>query len=67
MFKLFLSLNRSEQVKVHLQNYFEKSRRAVSGIDQGLCLLCVQCFEVCASIVIVLKQHLQNCMFKWQE
>eukprot|EP00731_Ephydatia_muelleri_P024235 Em0016g506a len=36
---------RSEQVKVHLQDYFEKSRRAVSGIDQGLCLLCVQCFE----------------------
>ena len=37
---------RSEQVKKHLQDYFEKSRRAVSGIDQGLCLLCVQCFEV---------------------
>ena len=44
---------------MHLQDYFEKSRRAVSGIDQGLCLLCVQCFEVCTAVhltkVIVIK------------
>ena len=40
-------LDRSEQVKVHLQDYFEKSKRAVSGVDNGLYLLCVQCFEVC--------------------
>ena len=36
-------------MKHHLGNYFDKSREALVGgvgVDQELCLLCTQCFEV---------------------
>eukprot|EP00731_Ephydatia_muelleri_P016208 Em0009g632a len=38
--------HRSDQAKLHLQSYFHKSQQTMSGVDQMLCLLCVQCFEV---------------------
>ena len=37
----------SEHVKEYLKDYFGKSRQAFGRqSDQGLCLLCIQCFEV---------------------
>lgn len=34
-------------VKKHLEEYFDHSRKALTGdIDENLCLLCIQCFEV---------------------
>ena len=38
----------TEQVKKHLEDYFHKSQQACTqgGLDQNLCLLCIQCFEV---------------------
>ena len=36
-----------EQVKHYLDDYFKRSRNiADPNLDQGLCLLCIQCFEV---------------------
>jgi len=34
-------------VKVYLEEYFRKSQQARGELDQNLCLLCIQCFEVC--------------------
>jgi hypothetical protein len=47
-----------EQVRGHLKVYFNKSQRVLEGqqcvlpgqqasMDQNLCLLIIQCFEVC--------------------
>lgn len=37
----------SESVKEYLENYFVRSQEALDGkIDENLCLLCIQCFEV---------------------
>lgn len=40
-----------EQVRGHLKVYFDKSQCVLAGqeasIDQNLCLLIIQCFEVC--------------------
>ena len=36
----------TEQVKVYLEEYFRKSQLARGELDQNLCLLCIQCFEV---------------------
>ena len=41
-----LSFHSTEQVKVHLEEYFHKSQLAWGELDQNLCLLCIQCFEV---------------------
>ena len=48
----------SEQVKEHLKDYFDKSHQAFGQQrDQGLCLLCIQCFEVRNTYVIIVKYH----------
>lgn len=37
----------SKSVKGYLEEYFMKSQEALDGkIDENLCLLCIQCFEV---------------------
>jgi len=36
----------TEQVKLYLEEYFHKSQQARGELDQNLCLLCIQCFEV---------------------
>ena len=41
-----LSFHSTEQVKVHLEEYFHKSQQAQGELDKNLCLLCIQCFEV---------------------
>ena len=38
-----------DEVKSHLQEYFDRSRQtmqAAQAIDENLCLLCIQCLEV---------------------
>ena len=46
-YNIILLLFSSEQVKEHLKDYFSKSHQAFGKqTDRGLCLLCIQCFEV---------------------
>ncbi len=49
-----LTLDRHDQVKLYLDEYFKRSIAVIKGhgMDQGLCLLCIQCFEVCHGCVI---------------
>ena len=57
-----------DQVKSHLQEYFDRSRQAMQesehvqaseAIDQNLCLLCIQCFEVKLSCTFTAPVHLK--------
>lgn len=41
-------------MKGYLEEYFLKSQKALDGkIDENLCLLCIQCFEVAISYMYV--------------
>ena len=43
----YITYYSSEDVRVHLQDYFERSQKVLAGhVDEYLCLLCIQCFEV---------------------
>ena len=51
-------------MKHHLNNYFDKSREALVGgvgVDQELCLLCTQCFEVTALSYLCMFPIAGNC------
>ena len=59
----------SEGVKDHLEAYFAQSQRALKGnIDENLCLLCIQCFEVSNSVnqtvIIFLYIPTQDALYK---
>ena len=43
---IFPPFHSTEQVKVHLEEYFRKSQQVRGKLDQNLCLVCIQCFEV---------------------
>ena len=53
----FLSLlsDRPDQVRQHLDEYLQRSMMVIKGhdMDQELCLLCIQCFEVCLLVMCV--------------
>ena len=52
-------------MKHHLANYFDKSQEALVGgvgVDQELCLLCTQCFEVILKLIALSSPlHACNC------
>ena len=46
---LYLLLCSTEKVRDHLKTYLDRCQQALRGgvgVDQELCLLCTQCFEV---------------------
>ena len=53
-----------KQVRGHLKAYFDKSQCVLAGkqasIDQNLCLLIIQCFEVCKNVSMILKYILTH-------
>ncbi len=51
----FVSFYRPDQVKQDLDDYFQRSMSVIEGhnMDQELCLLCIQCFEVFPIDIIV--------------
>ncbi len=45
--KIHLFICSSESVKEYLEEYFLKSQETLNRkVDENLCLLCIQCFEV---------------------
>ncbi len=55
-----LTLDRHDQVKLHLDEYFKRSIAVIKGhgMDQGLCLLCIQCFEVCLDVSYFVRLYM---------
>ena len=49
----------TEQVKAHLNDYFCRSQQALiqGGLDQNLCLLCIQCFEVNSVVGMLIEGY----------